>query len=302
MPLQGAAGKKQDGEPKPVYDEKADAAQDVAAALVRAKRENKRVLIQWGANWCGWCKWLAGTMKSDRDVAHTLNYEYEVVHVDVGRFDKHLDLAKKYGAELKAIPFLTVLDADDVALVQQNTEPFEAKVDGKDGHDPKKLDAFLKQHAAPALVASEVVNAAQAQAKKENKRVFLHFGTPWCTWCHRLEDWMRRPEIAPILQKEFVDCKVDTDRMTGGEAMLKGYRKDAGLGESGGIPWFVFQDGDGAVLTHSEGPTGNTGFPYQPEDVEHFGTMLKKAKLHLVDADIEALLKSLHDNRESAKK
>ena len=233
-------------------------------------------------------------MKSDRQVARTLNYEYEVVHVDVGRFDKHLDLAKELGAEFKAIPFLTVLDADGKALAQQKTEPFEAKIDGKDGHDPKKFDAFLKQHAATALVASDVMQAAQALAKQENKRVFLHFGAPWCGWCHRLEDWMRRPEIAAILSKEFVDCKIDTDRMTGGQAMLDGYRKDAGLTEGGGIPWFVFRDADGKVLAHSEGPKGNTGFPYQPEEVAHFATMLKAARLHLTDADIEAMQASLN--------
>ena len=146
----------------------------------------------------------------------------------------------------------------------------------------------------PYVVASDVMQAAQALAKQENKRVFLHFGAPWCGWCHRLEDWMRRPEIAAILSKEFVDCKIDTDRMTGGQAMLDGYRKDAGLTEGGGIPWFVFRDADGKVLAHSEGPKGNTGFPYQPEEVAHFATMLKAARLHLTDADIEAMQASLN--------
>src|SRR6185295_11557428 len=70
-----------------VYDEKADGRQQVAKALAKAKRDNQRVLIQWGANWCGWCKWLAGTMKSDKDLRKELLYEYQVVHIDVGHFD-----------------------------------------------------------------------------------------------------------------------------------------------------------------------------------------------------------------------
>lgn len=300
-PISTTGSKAQEPAAKPVYDEQVDAKKVVAAALERAKRENKRVLIQWGANWCGWCKWLAGTMQKDRQLARTILYEYEVVHVDVGRFDKHMDLAKELGADFKAIPYLTVLDADGKALVQQNTEPFEAKIDGKDGHDPKKILAFLVQHQAKALEAEAVVQGALASAKEQKKMVFLHYGAPWCGWCHKLEDWMRRPEIAELLAKDFVDCKVDTDRMTGGQAMLDAQRKEVGV-DGGGIPWFVFLDEDGKVLANSNGPKGNTGFPYQPEEVEHFASMLNAVKRNLTDADVAVLRTSLDDNRKKSEK
>lgn len=282
----------------PVYDEAADARKEVAAALLRAKKENRRVLIQWGANWCGWCRWLAGTMRTNAEVSKKLSYEYDVVHVDVGRFDKHMDLAKELGAEFKAIPFLTILGSDGKAVVQQNTEPFETKVDGKNGHDPKKLLAFLTEHQAPYLDAAALRQAAIAKAKADDKMVFLHFGAPWCGWCHRLEDWMARPEIAAVLGREFLDLKIDTERTVGGEAMMQQELEAAGLGGQG-IPWFVFLDGDGKVVAHSTGPKGNVGFPYQPYEVEHFGAMLNKAKRHLSDADIATLVQSLHDVREA---
>lgn len=285
---------------KPVYDEAADARVVVAAAVKKAKQENQRVLIQWGANWCGWCKWLAGTMQSDGKVARELLYEYQVVHVDVGRFDKHMDLAKELGAEFKAIPFLTVLDGDGKALVQQNTEPFEVENGGKQGHDPAKLLAFLKQHEAAPQVAADVLAAAMASAKQQQKRVFLHFGAPWCGWCHRLEDWMAKPEIAALLAKDFIDVKIDNDRMTGAEAVYAAQLAAAGQ-QAGGIPWFVFLDQDQKQLAHSTGPKGNTGFPYQPEEVQHFVTMLQAAKVNLSDADIQTLAKSLDDNREREK-
>ncbi|MFG0260298.1 MAG: hypothetical protein ACF8LK_08090, partial [Phycisphaerales bacterium JB041] len=38
-----------------LYDVNADASEQIAAALAKAKQENRRVLIQWGGNWCGWC-------------------------------------------------------------------------------------------------------------------------------------------------------------------------------------------------------------------------------------------------------
>lgn len=287
--------------PKPaatVYDERADARQQLATALAKAKKENQRVLIQWGAEWCDWCKWLAATMKSDRELSRHLLYEYQVVHVDVGRFDKHMDVAKELGAELKSIPFLTVLDADGKPLAQQNTEPFENEVAGKKGHDAAKLSTFLRGHAAKPLVADQVLAAGLAAARQQHKRVFLHFGAPWCGWCHRLEDWMARPDVAPLLAKDFVDVKIDTDRMTGGQAIYEAQLAGAGQ-KASGIPWFTFLGEDGKLLAHSTGPKGNTGFPYQPDEVEHFATMLTAVKQQLTDADIAALIATLHDTRKA---
>jgi len=43
----------------------------------------------------------ARQFKSDAKVARKLMYEYEVVLVDVGRFDRNLELADSYKADLK---------------------------------------------------------------------------------------------------------------------------------------------------------------------------------------------------------
>ena len=90
----------------------------IAEAVARAKRKNKRVLIQWGANWCGWCHLLHGTFNENPEVARKLLYEYDVVLVDIGKWDKNLELAEKYGADFKnnGVPYLTILDADGKVL------------------------------------------------------------------------------------------------------------------------------------------------------------------------------------------
>src|SRR5207247_11322608 len=80
-----AAGDVKALEKRKVYDENADAKQQIAAALTKAKKDNKRVLIQWGGNWCPWCIKLHNLYKSDKDIARKLLYEYEVVFVDAGR-------------------------------------------------------------------------------------------------------------------------------------------------------------------------------------------------------------------------
>lgn len=282
---------------KPVYDEKADAKEQIAAALARAKKENRRVLVQWGGNWCPWCVKLHALFESNPEVARKLLYEYDVVYVDAGRpAGKNIDLGTSYSADLKqhGFPFLTVLDADGKPLANQETSAFEK--DGKSveaGHDPQKMLEFLAKHEAPRRDARAVLDAGLAEAKKGAKHVFLHFGAPWCGWCHRLEDWMARADIRALLAKDFVDVKIDIDRTTGGKDLLAKFTG----GKQPGIPWFVFLDADGKPLIDSNRETGdagtNVGFPAEKPEIEHFEKMLRKTARNLADADIRALVQSL---------
>src|SRR5690606_25336510 len=66
----------------PLNDEQADAREQIAAAMAKAKKENQRVHIQWGGNWCGWCIKLDELCRSDPAIRKELQYEYQVVHID----------------------------------------------------------------------------------------------------------------------------------------------------------------------------------------------------------------------------
>jgi uncharacterized protein (TIGR03067 family) len=277
---------------KPVYDDKADGKAQIDAALASAKRENRRVLIQWGGNWCHWCLLLHDRFQKDRDLAKELRYEYDVVYLDIGKMDKHLDLLKKYEVDLKknGVPFLTVLDADGKVLANQPTDPFETKSEkGENEHDPKKLLEFLTTHQAKPLKADDVLKSALAEAAKTERKVFLHFGAPWCVWCLRLDAWLQRPEVASILGEDFVEVKIDQDRMTDGKEVLARYNKD----QKGGIPWFVILDARGKALITSDGPKGNIGFPAEKDEIAHFVTMLNTTKKRITNKQIEEVVKSL---------
>lgn len=277
------------GERPQIYDESADAREQIAAALKLAKKENRRVLIQWGANWCGWCHLLHDKFAKDAKIAKTLRYEYDVVLVDIGRWSKHMDLAKEYGADLRGsgVPYLTVLDADGRPLANQETGSLEAEGETP-GHDAAKVLKFLTEHQAPPLEAAKVLEAGLGEAKAADKRVLLHFGAPWCVWCHKLEAWMATPEIAAVLAKDYVDVKIDVDRMTGGKEVLARF---GGAGK--GIPWMAVLDPSGEALISSDGPEGNTGFPVAPAEIEHFVAMLRKTSEKLTAADFRAIEASL---------
>lgn len=274
----------------PIYDEKADAKADIAAALDRAAKENRRVLIQWGGNWCGWCRLLHKLFKENRDVARVLLYEYDVVMVDIGKFDKNLDVAGKYeayteGFKKAGVPFLTVLDAGGNLIINQDTSSLEAGA----SHDPKKVLDFLNRYKAPALEAKAVLNIALSEAKASGRLVFLHFGAPWCGWCKKLEAWMAQPEVAALLKKDYIDLKIDQDRMTGGPAMKAAYPAS----EKAGIPWFAALDPDGKAVATSTDSGANTGFPANDKEISDFGDFLRKSAKNLSAAEIQTLLASL---------
>lgn len=285
--------KKTDETKKSVYDEKANAKGLIDAALVSAKRENRRVLIQWGGNWCSWCLLLHERFRSDKDLAKTLRYEYDVVYID----SKNAELMKKYQVDLnEGVPYLTILDADGKVVINQSTVPFETKVDGKNGHDPKKLQEFLVSQKAPTLKADSVLEAALAEASKTDRKVFLHFGAPWCGWCLKLDAWLARPEIAKVFGKDYVDVKIDMDRMTEAKEVLTRFNASA----SGGIPWFVILDAKGKPIVTSDGPKGNIGFPSEEHEVVHFIKMLETSKRLLTDSDIALLKDSLTKPKKAA--
>jgi thiol:disulfide interchange protein len=110
---------------KPIYDEQANAQTQVAAAIAKATVAGKNVVLDFGANWCGDCHALDAQMHSPA-LAGLIERNYVVVHVDVGRYNKNLDLARKYGVPLdKGIPALAVLDPHGKLLYVQDQGQFE---------------------------------------------------------------------------------------------------------------------------------------------------------------------------------
>ncbi len=95
--------------PKAPYDEAADGRAELDAALARAKASNKRVLVKFGANWCPDCRVLAGALAIP-DIKSYADSKFELVSIDVGRRNKNLDLAAKYGQGLKGVPTVVVVD------------------------------------------------------------------------------------------------------------------------------------------------------------------------------------------------
>ncbi len=105
------------------YDEKADAEADLAAALKRAKKAHKLTLIDFGGNWCPDCRIFAGVIEQP-DVKRWVDKHYEVVTVNVGRYDKNMQIPARYGVDkLKGVPSFLVVDGDGKLVNRSASSP-----------------------------------------------------------------------------------------------------------------------------------------------------------------------------------
>jgi len=126
---------------KQIYSETANPTADIAAALKKARAEHKRVLLDFGGDWCGDCQVLDIYFHQSPN-ADLLAKHFVVVHIYIGHMDRNLDVPKKYDVPInKGVPALAVLDARGKLLYSQQTGQFENMRNMSSGD----VTAFLNQ-------------------------------------------------------------------------------------------------------------------------------------------------------------
>lgn len=103
--------------PDTPFSEFADADADVARAFAQARAQNKRVLIDLGANWCADCRILSGIMELP-EVHRFLDAHYAIAIVDVGRFNRNLQIPARFGitGRLQGVPSILIASPDGQLL------------------------------------------------------------------------------------------------------------------------------------------------------------------------------------------
>lgn len=269
-----------------IYDTQTNGRDLIANAVRRAQRDHKQVLVEWGGNWCHWCLLLHDTFKQAPGVREIVTEEFELVLIDSNTNHK---LLVEYGGNQArfSFPHLTILDSNGKVLTNQNTEPLEEG----DGHSPKAVSDFLKQWVLPKIDAEQMVAEQLHKAKAANKRILLRVGNPYCGWCTVLSQFLQDHE--PVFARDYVDVKIDTLRMTNGEAVAEAHRPQ----DCQGIPWFVILDASGSVLQTSVGGNGNIGYPHEPAEVAHFVRMIRETRMTITDEELATIESDLHDYR-----
>jgi thioredoxin 1 len=109
-----------------IYPDPAQAKADLAAALKTAATTHKRILLDFGGNWCPDCKVLDIYFHDPANRA-ILEKNFVLVHVNIGHMDANLDLARQYDVPLRrGVPALAVLSEKGKLLYSQKGGEFEA--------------------------------------------------------------------------------------------------------------------------------------------------------------------------------
>ena len=109
-----------------IYPDPAQAKADLAAALRTAAQTHKRILLDFGGNWCPDCQVL-DIYFHDAKNRPILEANFVLVHVNIGHMDANLDIAERYQVPLRrGVPALAVLSENGKLLYSQKGGEFEA--------------------------------------------------------------------------------------------------------------------------------------------------------------------------------
>ena len=126
---------------KNLYPSIEDGPADVKKGLAEAARTHKRVILDFGGNWCGDCQVLE-IYFHDPANRGLLEQNYVLVPVNIGRYDENMDIAARYGVPVtKGVPALAVLDANGQVVYSQRNAEFQAMR----RMDSASVTAFLLQ-------------------------------------------------------------------------------------------------------------------------------------------------------------
>lgn len=114
-----------DDEPRP-FDETRNAMLDVDAALAAAKVSRRNVLLALGGNWCHDSRALAADFQKP-ELAGVIAQGYELVWVDVGRRDRNLDVAARFGVtQLYGTPTVLIVSPEGALLNRDSAHDWRA--------------------------------------------------------------------------------------------------------------------------------------------------------------------------------
>jgi hypothetical protein len=107
-----------------VFDPRQDPTPVFEAALARSRATGKKVLVEYGGDWCG------GAVRLDAllcrpEVASLIRRHFIHVRCHVGDDGRANSALIEHPVDMDAIPFFSLVDRDGRIVATQPTEPFE---------------------------------------------------------------------------------------------------------------------------------------------------------------------------------
>ncbi|HRH46634.1 MAG TPA: thioredoxin family protein [Pyrinomonadaceae bacterium] len=127
------------------FDPKRDPNLDLQTAIAKAQKENKRIILDIGGEWCGWCRKMDIYLMQNKDLGKLKDKNFVWVKINMSDENENKAFLSKY-PEIQGYPHLYVLEKDGTLLQSQNT----AELEEPDlpiivPSDVKDKEAFLKK-------------------------------------------------------------------------------------------------------------------------------------------------------------
>ena len=132
-----------------IYDPARDPARDLTVAIADARRDGKRILLEIGGNWCGWCREFERFLRTDATLTQELHCAFVVVRVNVSPENSNARFLSAY-PKVPGYPYLFVLDGAGTLLKAVDTDDFLRG----ESYDRARLLAFVRKWSPPDPTAA----------------------------------------------------------------------------------------------------------------------------------------------------
>ena len=134
-----------------LFDPKKDPNVDLQAAVTRAQKENKRIILDIGGEWCSWCRHMDNFFTKNAELDKIREENFVWVKVNMSEENENKAFLSKY-PEIKGYPHLFVLNSNGDLLHSQDTSELEQEKT----YNLQKFTDFLKKWSPVAEPTSKI--------------------------------------------------------------------------------------------------------------------------------------------------
>ena len=243
-----------------------------AQALAKAKKENKKLMVDCYTLWCGPCRFMAKNVFPDEKLGKFMNEHFVCMQLDM-EHGEGPERNKTF--QVEAYPTFIFFDADGKEMsrfegmamqddFQKRCERIlkgEAPISKEDiqkekQHRVAEKDTIIDEGKGVNFIKGSEVRFADvlAQAKRENKRVLVDF---WATWCHACmqmnKTTFRDTRVGNMMNYSFVNYAVDVDHDADAKKLVEKFNIKA-------FPTYLILNPDGTEYNRIIGSNTVEGF------------------------------------------
>lgn len=243
-----------------------------AQALAKAKKENKKLMVDCYTLWCGPCRYMATNIFPNDTLGAYMNEHFVCMKLDM-EHGEGPERNKTFN--VKAYPTFIFFDADGKEMsrfegmamqddFQKRCERIlkgEAPISKEDIQKEKQQrvaekDTIIDEGKGVNFIKGSEVRFADvlAQAKRENKRVLVDF---WATWCHACmqmnKTTFRDTRVGNMMNYSFVNYAVDVDHDADAKELVEKFNIKA-------FPTYLILNPDGTEYNRIVGSNPVEGF------------------------------------------